>query len=112
MHESQFEKEVRLILDLYHIPYKQNCFEQNREMDFLLDNKVNIEVDGPFHDSRKHKIKDGFRDRYLKSFGYEVYRIKLYVPEKKHAQIRNENNKQKFIKFLRVKGLIKEDKVC
>lgn len=100
MHESRFEKEVRLILESHNIPFKQNCFVCNREMDFLLDDKINIEVDGPFHETKKHKVKDAFRDRYLKSFGFRVYRIKFYVSNKEKFKLKNEENKQKLINYL------------
>lgn len=44
-------------------------------LDFLVNDRVVIEVDGPCHNSSKARKRDRFRDRILKSQGYEVHRL-------------------------------------
>jgi len=57
-------------------------------LDFLVDDRVVIEVDGPCHNSSKARKRDRFRDRILKSQGYEVHRLSY-----KHMQTSEEVDK-------------------
>ena len=44
-------------------------------LDFLINDKIDLEIDGAQHLTEEHKIKDEERDNYVKSQGYIVYRI-------------------------------------
>lgn len=69
-------------------------------MDFVVSVKINIEVDGPFHDTHKHHIKDMLRDKTLTEKGYQIYRMKMYVGVKKRAQLKNKEALQNLEQFL------------
>lgn len=100
MHESRFEKEVRLLLEEIGIDYQERVWEGGYEMDFVVGDRINIEVDGPFHDTHKHHIKDMLRDKALTEKGYQIYRMKMYVGVKKRAQLKNEKALQILEQFL------------
>ena len=50
------------------------------KMDFLIDDKYDIEIDGGQHLEEDIKAKDERRDAYLTSLGYTVYRIPWVNP--------------------------------
>ena len=106
MHESMFEKDVRLLLEANGIDYAERTFEGGYEMDFVIGNKLNIEVDGPFHDTHKHHVKDSLRDKALVKKGYQIYRMKMYVGKKKRAKIRNYYALLDLLLFLKSKGFV------
>ena len=51
--------------------------------DFLIDKWLVFEIDGPQHD----KNKDAFRDRYIQSLGYEVFRVPAWLASVSHQAV-------------------------
>jgi len=41
----------------------------------IMDARIDVEVDGPHHDTPSQQAKDAYRDRWLKKQGWEVIRI-------------------------------------
>lgn len=87
------EQEFGLALDQLHIPYTKSFHLGNRVFDFLLGDKVLVEIDGPYHrrlgfylpptateDEIVTKLagfiqRDREKDKTARSLGYLVYRI-------------------------------------
>jgi very-short-patch-repair endonuclease len=44
-------------------------------LDFLIGSSLVIEVDGPCHNGSKNRRRDRFRDKILKSNGYQIHRL-------------------------------------
>ena len=44
-------------------------------LDFVINNNIDLEIDGGQHNLSYNKIKDKERDEFVKSLGYVVYRI-------------------------------------
>lgn len=44
-------------------------------LDFVIDDRIVIETDGPCHDGSKNRRRDRFRDKILRAGGYEVHRL-------------------------------------
>lgn len=62
----KYEKQVKVVYSLK----KKYYF-----LDFVINNKINLEIDGGQHNLSYNKIKDKERDEFVKSLGYIVYRI-------------------------------------
>lgn len=48
-------------------------------VDYLLDDFLVLEIDGPTHDSPEAKKYDERRDRYLRRLGYDVLRVPVFL---------------------------------
>lgn len=81
---SYAEKFWKQVLDNNNIKYilnkpvKQSNNISNYFLDFYIDNngrKIDLEIDGKQHKYQDRQKSDINRDEYLKSLGYEVYRI-------------------------------------
>lgn len=70
-------------------------------MDFLVEDIVDLEIDGPYHSMES----DNIRDNFMKSRGYIVYRVNYINPHKERDKIINQIDN--FISFLR--GVISKD---
>lgn len=44
-------------------------------LDFLINDRIIIETDGPCHDGSKNRRRDRFRDKILRGSGYKVHRL-------------------------------------
>ena len=88
--ESYAEKFWRQVLDSNNISYKQEFRIARSEfglkhggcyfLDFLIDDKIDLEIDGKQHYELLRQEHDKERDEIIKSKGYIVYRIKFINP--------------------------------
>ena len=88
--ESYAEKFWRQVLDSNSISYKQEFRIARSEfglkhggcyfLDFLIDDKIDLEIDGKQHYELVRQEHDKERDELMKSKGYIVYRIKFINP--------------------------------
>ena len=88
--ESYAEKFWRQVLDSNNISYKQEFRIARSEfglkhggcyfLDFLIDDKIDLEIDGKQHYELIRQEHDKERDKLMKSKGYIVYRIKFINP--------------------------------
>lgn len=88
--ESYAEKFWRQVLDSNNISYKQEFRIARSEfglkhggcffLDFLIDDKIDLEIDGKQHYELVRQEHDKERDELMKSKGYIVYRIKFINP--------------------------------
>lgn len=74
--ENKFAK----ILDDNGIQYIQQAVIETKDnhyyiVDFLLNNKVVIEIDGGYHNEEEQKERDEYRTKVLESLGYGIFRI-------------------------------------
>ena len=88
-YSEQFWKTV---LDNNKIKYKMNVpiwkpGLNNYWLDFLIDDTIDLEIDGDIHNKEEVKIKDKIRTEYLESKGYTVYRIKWVNPISEKSKI-------------------------
>jgi len=76
---SNLEQEVANILDELGIEYtEQFPTRSGFNIDFVIhtnEGRVALEIDGPYHDDKKQRKKDGFRTQLLKKEGWQVYRV-------------------------------------
>lgn len=80
---ESFWKEV---LDKNNISYKHNYpIHNDRDtyyyLDFFIDDHIDLEIDGKQHLRENHHIFDQKRNKFIKSLGYEVYRIPWISPK-------------------------------
>ena len=47
--------------------------------DYLIDNWLVIELDGPAHNTINQRSSDGRKDKYLNKMGYDVLRVPLWL---------------------------------
>jgi len=85
--QTRFEKKLALALTRAGIQYKDqvhvNLTAELRKkdcvpsyvLDFLVEKKLDVEVDGPIHKELEVKRRDMGRDSSLKKMGYRVMRI-------------------------------------
>lgn len=76
-HYTDLELQVKAELDCLGIKYvAQHSTRTGFVIDFaLLERKIALEVDGPYHDTKEQQKRDRFKDRQLKREGWEVVRI-------------------------------------
>lgn len=93
-YSEQFWKKV---LDNNGVQYEQNVpiwkpGLNNYWLDFLIDNKIDLEIDGSLHETKDVSEKDKRRTLYLESLGYVIYRIKWVNPvtDKKKAIVKKQ----------------------
>jgi len=74
---TNLERMVESALDTLRIPYhRQYSTRTGFVLDFALpDIKVDLEVDGPFHDTDKSRKRDRFRNLQVRREGWRVVRI-------------------------------------
>ncbi len=48
-------------------------------VDFLINDELIVEIDGPHHNDEKQKIYDKKRDGYLESYGYKIIRYPIWL---------------------------------
>jgi len=76
---SNLEQEVAKVLDGLGIAYAEQFpsrFGFNIDFAIFTDNaKIALEVDGPCHDAKRRRRKDGFRTHLLRREGWSVYRV-------------------------------------
>ena len=110
--ESYAESFWKNVLDNNNIEYKREYMIKKKDLgidsqysyflDFLLPNKIDLEIDGKQHNFRKEH--DKLRDTILEQNGYIVYRINWINPKRKE-----EVNKQ-IDNFLKWYNINKENK--
>lgn len=61
----------------HNIKFEEQVPVGNYIADFVLDGKIDLEIDGLQHRSKKNVARDKRRDRYFKSEGYEVIRFPM-----------------------------------
>lgn len=64
-------------------------------LDILVENHIDLEIDGPYHDSEKDKI----RDKFLTDHGFIVYRTNYINPKKHKEKVLLEI--EKFVEFVK-----------
>ena len=74
--ESALEAKFQQVMRKFDLPFKQQIWAGNRRLDFVLDEKINIELDG---DAYHEPVRDQKRDAEVASLGYSVVRIKEKV---------------------------------
>ena len=78
----QFEQEV-----LIHKADLDNTIGHGYyKLDFLIDGKIDLEIDGKQHTYPERKERDIIRDTVLKEHGYIVYRILINVQKEKRIE--------------------------
>ena len=65
------------------IPYEFQYKIGKFRADFLIDEWLVFEIDGPQHD----KNKDAFRDKYMQNLGYEVFRVPAWLASVSHKAV-------------------------
>lgn len=75
MARSKSEEHLESALGAAGLPYRSNQIVGAYEVDFIIDDRVVVEVDGYHHLSRAGKRRDARKDSYLRSRGYQVCRI-------------------------------------
>ncbi len=75
MAENKTERRLHRAMASRNLPVRSNVNIQGYEVDFLLDDRVVVEVDGYHHLSRDGQKRDARKDRQLRHLGYRVYRI-------------------------------------
>ncbi len=48
----------------------------------IMDARIDVEVDGPHHDTPSQQAKDAYRDKWLRKQGWEVIRIPAHAVDK------------------------------
>ena len=81
-YSEQFWKKV---LDNNNIKYKQNVSIwkpgfNNYWLDFLINDNIDLEIDGELHLKEDVAQKDKIRNEYLSNLGYKIYRIQWVNP--------------------------------
>ncbi len=69
-------------------------------IDFLFGKKI-LEVDGKQHNSEDHLKRDLEKDEFLRSMGYEVFRIKWQNVNKEDGRKSVHSQAQEFLKWLK-----------
>ena len=107
------ELEFEEIIKSLNIKYTRNARIRNRLYDFLLNDNVLIEIDGPYHYNfkmygnrsmpdeermalfEKAKNRDYYKDQIAKDHGYQLYRIKVgsNIPENWKEQLQSQGCK-------------------
>lgn len=64
------EKKIRFKFQYNIGPYR---------VDFLIEDKLVFELDGPRHFTEKQKEHDRQKDKYLERMGYQVLRLPIYI---------------------------------
>lgn len=77
--DSKAEAIVFVILEKYDIEFKAQCQIGSYRADFLIEDFLVLEIDGPQHGTEKNKIHDYRRDEYMMKLGYEIFRIPIWV---------------------------------
>ncbi len=74
--ETGIERSIRLVLESFNIPHKEQAYIGRYRPDFLLHtlNAV-IECDGPIHLRAKNIAKDRRKNAYYKRMGFRVFRF-------------------------------------
>jgi very-short-patch-repair endonuclease len=62
------------IPDFGYVPTLDICY-------FIDSKKINIEIDGEYHESYQQEFNDRYRDARLNELGFKVYRIKEWAFE-------------------------------
>lgn len=85
---EKFWKDVLIKNDINFVQeYKINKYEHGFGngcyfLDFLLKNKIDLEIDGHQHYNEDRKQLDYIRDKNLSELGYKIYRVKFINPSK------------------------------
>lgn len=98
------------VLDNNNISYKQNVSvwkpgPNNYYLDFLIDDLIDLEIDGSMHEHSDVKTKDKIRNQYLFDKGYIVYRIKWVNPINDSNKIIVNKQIDELLKFLHRKRI-------
>ena len=75
MARSKTEQRLQKVLDERGLPHRQGEHIGRYEVDFLLGEKIVVEVDGYHHLSRPGQRRDARKTAYLQNLGYDVHRI-------------------------------------
>lgn len=108
------EKFFKKVLSNNNIQYKHNYPVNKRELGlneshcyfldfFIIDKKIDLEIDGKQHEERKKHDKQ--RDKFLFKNGYYVYRIKWKNINTKSGKEYIKNEIDKFLKFYNEYGV-------
>jgi very-short-patch-repair endonuclease len=72
---SKAEAIVYFFLEKYKIDFKTQYEIGRYRADFLIDNFIVLEIDGPQHD----KEYDAHRDEFIRNMGYKIIRVPIWV---------------------------------
>lgn len=105
------EKFWMRVLDNNNISYEHDVSVwkpgyNNYYLDFLIDNKYDIEIDGSFHLDEDILKKDIIRTKYLEDNGYIVYRIKWINPNTASNKILVNKQIDDLLKFIGKKRIV------
>lgn len=73
--ETWAEKKLRKMLDKKGMPYKQHQFISGFEVDFLIKDKLVVEVDGYIHLKPEKARRDRIKNNLLMNLGYKLVRF-------------------------------------
>lgn len=88
----QYEKQFKVINSATHKYYF---------LDFLVNGKIDLEIDGRQHQREENKIRDAERDIFVKSLGYIVYRIPWYGLSTESKKEIVKNQIEEFLQLLK-----------
>lgn len=99
------EKYFKQILDSLEIEHvhnlKVNTNSTSYFLDFaIIDKKIDLEIDGKYHDFENRKEHDNIRDKNLKSEGWIIYRIKWNSIKTNNGKELMKQKIDDFLKFL------------
>lgn len=67
----------------YMVTIPDFCYKPKLDLVYQLHNKkINIEIDGPYHDSERQEFYDKYRDAKLIEFGWVIHRLKSWRYER------------------------------
>jgi very-short-patch-repair endonuclease len=72
---SKIEGRFLFLLDEYGIKLRFQYPIGPFRVDYLVDDFLILELDGPTHNTKEGKAKDRRRDQYLESLGYKIFHI-------------------------------------
>lgn len=77
--DSRAEDIFYSILENEKIPFKFHYKIGPYEADYLIDEDLVLELDGPIHNQEKQQKHDEKRDKYLVKMGYRILRIPIFL---------------------------------
>lgn len=78
-YDSKAEVVFEYILKENKIPFKFQYKIKPYRVDFLVDEFLVVEIDGPLHETKQQNNHDLIRDKYLRDLGYKVLRLPIWL---------------------------------
>ncbi len=77
--QSKAEAIVFMVLEKNKIDFKPQYQIGPYKADFLIDDFIVLEIDGPHHGILDQAENDRIRDRYIQKMGYTIFRVPIWV---------------------------------